>query len=106
MAASINALASHPLIREPFDRANCGNILDRVDSRIKEVNGPHAGTDWREKQQMLAEIAKEFRYFKDAWRNHAMHHREYYDEPQALSVLNHVREFMQHMVVSGFKETP
>jgi hypothetical protein len=39
--------------------------------------------------------AAEFRYFKDAWRNHVMHDRnDSYDEPEALRVLEHVTRFM------------
>ena len=36
----------------------------------------------------------EFEAFKDTYRNNVMHVRKAYDEPQALSVMNHVREFM------------
>jgi hypothetical protein len=36
----------------------------------------------------------EFEAFKDTYRNNVMHVRKDYDEPQALSVMNHVREFI------------
>jgi hypothetical protein len=41
-----------------------------------------------------SEAAKEFVYFKEAWRNHAMHGRASYDENDARKVMTHVREFM------------
>ena len=41
--------------------------------------------------------ALEFRYFKDAWRNHVAHARGHYDEHQALSIVSHVREFMTQL---------
>ena len=37
----------------------------------------------------------QFRYFKDAWRNHVCHQREHYDVNQAYSVLIHVADFME-----------
>lgn len=45
----------------------------------------------------LSEAAKEFRYFKDAWRNHTAHGRADYDENDARKVLIHVRDFMEHI---------
>jgi len=44
-----------------------------------------------------SEAASQFRYFKDAWRNHVSHARTHYDEGDAEKVLRHVREFMQHL---------
>lgn len=44
-----------------------------------------------------SELANEFRYFKDAWRNHVSHAREHYDERDAAAVLAHVRHFMQQL---------
>ena len=41
--------------------------------------------------------AKEFVYFKDAWRNHVAHGRAHYDQFEAARVLVHVREFMAHL---------
>jgi hypothetical protein len=41
--------------------------------------------------------ASQFRYFKDAWRNHVAHMREVYDRGQAESILLHVKDFMQQV---------
>ena len=41
-----------------------------------------------------SEAAKEFVYFKDAWRNHVSHGRARYKETDAIKVMNHVRDFM------------
>ena len=46
-----------------------------------------------------------FRYFKDHWRNPVNHFRSKYDEPQALSAINHVRDFMQHIATKLKEET-
>jgi hypothetical protein len=44
-----------------------------------------------------AESAKEFVYFKDAWRNHVAHGRSHYEKSDALKVMVHVRDFMLHL---------
>jgi len=41
--------------------------------------------------------AAQFRYLKDAWRNHLARMREAYDREQAQSILSHVRDFMEHV---------
>jgi hypothetical protein len=42
----------------------------------------------------LSTAAKEFTYFREAWRNHVAHGRANYDDNDAMKVLTHVREFM------------
>lgn len=42
-------------------------------------------------------IPLEFRFFKDAWRNHVMHTRAEYDEYEAMRIMVHVKELMQHI---------
>lgn len=44
-----------------------------------------------------SEAAVQFRYFKDAWRNHVSHSRESYDEYESRIIMDHVRDFMQHL---------
>lgn len=39
----------------------------------------------------------QFRWFKDAWRNHVAHIREDYDSGQAKSILDHTRDFMEQL---------
>jgi hypothetical protein len=68
------------LINVVFQRREWENIIKDIESAIKKINGPHAGTDWKDKQHFLAEAAKDFRYFKNAWRNYAMRfHRNRYE---------------------------
>jgi hypothetical protein len=78
-----------------------GNIIE---SAVKKINGPHAGTDWKDKQHFLAESAKDFRYFKNAWRNYAMHFHEHYDASEAELILDHVKTFMVHLTENVLKE--
>lgn len=98
----LNALANKLDVR--FERREWENIINEIEAEIKKINGPHAGTDWREQQKFYSEAAKDFRYFKNAWRNHAMHQREYYDAPEARMIFDHVKSFMAHLADNGLKE--
>jgi len=49
------------------------------------------------KRTFFAQAFTDFRYFADAWRNHAMHASERYGEEEAERVFEHVRSFMQHL---------
>jgi hypothetical protein len=80
------------------------NIINDIEVEIKKINGPHAGADWKERQQFYSGAAKDFRYFKDAWRNHAMHYREHYEAAEAKSILDHVKAFMVQLAEGGLKE--
>jgi hypothetical protein len=86
-----------------FRRGNGENITETA---IKKINGPHAGTDWKDKQHFFAEAAKDFRYFKNAWRNHALHFHEQYDASEAKLILDRVKTFMMHLAENGLKEQP
>jgi hypothetical protein len=69
-----------------------GGIEDGIDGLR---NKPGLTTADREEITALSEAATQFRYFKDAWRNHAFHARVSYDERDARSVYGHVRAFME-----------
>jgi len=74
---------------------NWHNILDQIEKRIRETaNTLPRGAEKSSRLQFLSEAAKEFRYFKDGWRNYVSHGRGIYDEYQARSVLEHVKSFM------------
>ncbi len=81
-----------------FDLQQWHNIIDQIESKITtERKTLPKGADRNERLQFLSETAKEFFYFKDGWRNYVSHNRADYDEHQALSVLSHVRAFMNHL---------
>jgi len=45
----------------------------------------------------MAEAATQFRFIKNAWRNHAMHARATYDETQAREIYNSVGAFLRQL---------
>jgi len=89
-----------------FDLQQWHNIIEQIESAIvTERKTLSKGEARNERLRFLSEAAKEFFYFKDGWRNYVSHNRADYDEHQALSVLNHVRSFMNHLA-SQLSETP
>lgn len=107
LEAGLVALAEDVLGRRP-GQEQWGNLIESVEKAIETVrkNGiPGVGKDEKnERLRFWSEVAKEFGYFKDGWRNHVAHARTFYDEHSALSVLNHTRAFMAGLAAAGLKE--
>lgn len=92
-----------------FDTQQWYNIINDIEAKIGEIR-QHGipGLDKATKDdrlQFLSAAAKEFFYFKDGWRNYASHGKTRYDEHPALSVVEHVRAFMNHLA-SRLSEQP
>lgn len=78
-----------------FDVQQWHNILDQIESQIQsQGKSLTKGAAKNERLRFLSEAAKEFRFFKDGWRNYVSHGRDPYDDHQARSVMDHVRSFM------------
>jgi hypothetical protein len=99
---SLGALAGK--FKVDFQHTNWHNVIEQVESRVRKMDSSF-GPDWKDQQQFYSEAASQFMFFKDAWRNHVMHVRGVpYDAGRALSVLSHVREFMQAVAKGGLAE--
>jgi hypothetical protein len=78
-----------------FNIQNWQNIIDEIESKIRiSAKTLPRGSERNDRLKFLAEAAKEFTYFKDGWRNYVSHNKSDYDDRQALSVHDHVRDFM------------
>jgi hypothetical protein len=88
----------------PFDYQNWQNIIEQIESEIKKLDQQKAGQFKTDTLKSYSELAKQFRYFKDAWRNTVSHSRESYGPEQALSIYRHVREFMVDLAKLGLSE--
>jgi hypothetical protein len=78
------------------DRSNWHEIIMDIEKSVKQL-GPNDGPDWRDNQQFGSEACAQFRFFKDAWRNHVMHFRLTFDDERALTIRTGVRAFMLHL---------
>lgn len=92
----LNALAAK--FNVPFDYRNWQPIIGAVEAKVK---GLPPGKD----RHFYQDVVAQFGFLKDAYRNHADHvHDDKYDLDKALSILNHVRDFMQALVEGGLAE--
>jgi hypothetical protein len=87
-----------------LDLQNWQPIIENIESEIKKLEKLPRGRDKSDRLKFLSGVAMQFRWFKDAWRNHIMHGRDVYDEGKALSILSHVRELMQALTEGGLRE--
>lgn len=76
-------------LQVPCDRAAWGPILNSMAPKIAALtNSDH-------RKQTYSDVAIQFRYFKDAWRDHAMHAREKYTPEEAMVIFNACKSLMQ-----------
>jgi hypothetical protein len=85
-------------LQVPYQTVNWQVIIDQVSAKLKsQVRGTE--------RDFLLEVNAQFGFLKVAYRNHSEHaHEDVYDMPKALSILNHVREFMQALARGGLTE--
>lgn len=72
-------------------------VLNKIESEIKEMQKQARGPSKIARLTFYSEAAKEFTYFKDAWRNHVMHGRGNYDEEASKRIMDHVGHFMKQL---------
>jgi hypothetical protein len=78
--------------------ANWQNIINEIEKKLKSL--PH-GPDL----DFYRQVNAQFGFLKEAYRNYSAHaHDDPYDMPKALSILNHVRDFMQALERGGISE--
>ena len=94
LEAGLTSLGHH--FKVPTDRANWHDIITAIEKKVRAL-GPNDGANWHDEQQFGSEACTEFRHFKDAWRNHAMHVRQTFDDERARVIYEHVRGFMAHL---------
>lgn len=72
-------------------------IIDQIESHIRAMEALPKSAQKVENLKFYSEAATQFRYFKDAWRNHVSHSRTNYDDRSAETILTHVRDFMRDL---------
>jgi hypothetical protein len=81
--------------KTPIELENWKNIIEPIEKRIKAIENDPKSKQKDDDLKFYSQAAVQFRYFKDAWRNHVCHLRQQYDIHQAQSVLQHVTDFME-----------
>jgi hypothetical protein len=94
----LTALAAR--VNVTYHYADWQKIIDGVETKLKAGQLPR-GLELDFYRQAHAE----FGFLKEAYRKHSAHARDDpYDMPKALSILNHVRDFMQALGKGGLSE--
>lgn len=75
---------------------NWQNILNAIEARLKAAShsGKKSAAD-KEREHFYAQLGGEFKFFKDGWRNYAMHAVEHYSDRDAEQMLTHVDYFVE-----------
>lgn len=76
---------------------NWKNVIDRIESEIRALEKLPKSAEKVERVKSLSGAAVQFRYFKDAWRNHVSHAHARYDLNDAELIWGHVKAFMSQM---------
>ena len=87
-------------LRYPVQLAEWSEVIHEIEKKIAPLSNHPRSAARDERMTFLSACVVQFRYFKDAWRNHVAHMRESYDRDQAHSILLHVRDFMETLSTS------
>ena len=92
----LNSLANQ--FQVSFVNTNWNQIIEQVESKIRDIDkDPNKPATWREDRKFYSGAANQFRYFKDSWRNYAMHIHDKYTPEEALIVYTSVKVFMEQI---------
>lgn len=100
----LHSFATYLEIQTPTDLQNWKPIIDQIEKAIRALDDLPKSTEKSERVKFCSGAAIQFRYFKDAWRNHVVHSREYYDSDSVRSIMTHVQEFMKTLSAYGLRE--
>jgi len=87
-----------------LDLQNWQNIIEAIEAAIKNLEKLPKSQFKSETLKLFSQAAMQFRWFKEAWRNHVMHGRDVYDQGKSRSILDHVQELMQALAEGGLAE--
>lgn len=106
LANDLNAkFGTNIVFKKGIEFQNWGTLIGKIEKEINIVLDPN-----RQPPANMADLsfyskaAKEFFYFKIAWRDDSAHSRSRYDEKEAKLILEHVHAFMRHLAKGGLKE--
>jgi hypothetical protein len=74
---------------------NWQTLIDQCEAAIRVIQNLPKTDPKKQNLPFYSESAVQFRYFKDAWRNHAAHARISYSEQQANEIMVHVCSFFE-----------
>lgn len=97
----LHSIAKHPptqiTTNLPLQDEKWNAIITRLEAKVKAIKQTGASTAKTDEIEFYDGTLVEFNYFKDVWRNHVAHSQQPYDHNTALSVFEHVGNFMRRL---------
>lgn len=90
MAADLQVPFKHAI-----ELAEWNAVISGIEGKIEPLRNMPKTDQRDELLSFFSGCAAQFRYFKDAWRNHVAHNRKDYAAGEAWQILTAVRDFMQ-----------
>lgn len=78
----------------PIEFATWDKVINGIKSKLIQAHALSRSVRKNERLRFYSDAADQCTYFRDLWRNDTAHTRKHYDEGEALSVMNRIREFM------------
>lgn len=102
----LHAFAHHLNLQfaAPVEPQNWQNLIEKIEAEIRSLQKLPKGTAKDQELRFCSGSAAQFRYFKDAWRNHVAHSRASCTDAQALQILMHTIEFLNSLAEGGLAE--
>lgn len=91
----------------PFAYRQWQSVIDEIEKKIRALGSPGIKKTARVRklESFASEAATQFRYFKNAWRNHVMHGRVSYQDPDKVQrIYASVSAFMNDLAAHGLKQ--
>jgi hypothetical protein len=96
LEVGLNSLANQ--FQVVFTHTNWNQVIEQIESKIRDIDkDPNKPATWKEDRKFYSAAANQFRYFKDSWRNYAMHIHDKYTPEEALIVYTSVKVFMEQI---------
>jgi hypothetical protein len=81
-----------------FNHATWNTIIEQIEQKIRAKKNIKKTSKQRVDEQFYSQLATQFVFFKNAWRNYTAHRQFIYDAEEAERIFNSVREFMRYLV--------
>jgi len=94
LAKKMRVTISHRGKACPLEFGDWNTVITGIKNKISEVRKLSAGPKRREKLEAYSNAADHCEYMKDIWRNNLSHAGKPYTDPEAIGVLERVRDFM------------
>ena len=95
LESGLNALADR--FDVPFTHDNWQNVIEAIESKIREVGRLKRTPSRIEAEKILGSAASNLYFVKNAWRNHVAHVRDNYSDSDALKILSRTSDFVESL---------